>query len=177
MPSTRSGEGNSSSSAAVPTSPRVEPSTDASTSVFWVGRPSNTRASSRRAAVSAALPVASGTTAASRAATTTTWWRERPARRPTTFRSDRPAWVKSRCEVRKPRDCNCVSTKSAVRRSPGRPGRRSGSSAAIVAALVAASRPSKSTSAASPCPKAPGRLCRENMVRTSANSAGTNAAR
>src|SRR5918999_6376994 len=165
------------SSRVVPTSPRFEPSTEASTSVRRVGRPSNTRASSSRAAVSAALPVASGTTAASRAATITIWRRVRPARRPITLTRSRPAWEK-RCTVGsgKPRAASTSATRCAVRRLPGRPGRRSGSRSAMRADAMAARRPSKSTSAASPWGRGRGRLCNENIVSTSASSAGTKAA-
>ncbi len=161
----------------MPTSPRVEPSTEASTSVLRAGRPANTRASSTSAAVSAALPVASGTTAASRAATITIWRRSCPARRAITFTSSRPAWVK-RCTTGfgNPRASSSSATRSAVRRLPGRPGRRSGSRSAIRADSSAATRPSNRTSAASPCGSGSGRLCSENMVSTSASSAGTKAA-
>src|SRR3954471_18912169 len=51
-----------------PASPSCPPSTDASTSVFCDARPSNTRANSISAAVSAALPASSGTVAAAGAA-------------------------------------------------------------------------------------------------------------
>ena len=70
--STRLGSPSSSTSSLAPTSPRFEPSIDASTSVFLEGRPWNTRASSSSAAVADALPGASGTVAASRPATTAT---------------------------------------------------------------------------------------------------------
>src|ERR671915_831932 len=177
IPSTISGAGSSDSSCDVPTSPSVEPSTEASTSVLRPGRPSNTRAISSRAAVSAALPVASGTTAASRAATITICRRSCPARRAITFTSSRPAWVK-RCSSGSgnPRPASSSATRAAVRRLPGRPGRRSGSRSAIRADSIAAARPSNRTSAASPCGSGPGRLCNENIVRTSASRAGTKAA-
>jgi hypothetical protein len=69
--STNSGAGSAPTSSLAPTSPRFDPSTDASTSVFSDGRPWKTRASCMSAAVSAALPGASGVVAASRAATIT----------------------------------------------------------------------------------------------------------
>ena len=93
-PDTRSGSGSSLRSSLAPTSPSSEPSSEASTSVLVVARPSSTRASSIRAAVSPPLPVASGTTAASRFATITICRRERPARRPITFTRLSSAWLK-----------------------------------------------------------------------------------
>ena len=135
------------------------------------------------AAVSAALPGTSGTVAASRAATITIWRRELPARRPITFTSSWPAWVK-RCSTGppsgpppKPRASKVSATSSAVARLPRVPARRSGASAAIRAASSAAWLPSNSTSAASPCGSGRGRLWNENIVSTTARSAGTKAAR
>jgi hypothetical protein len=75
----------------MPSSPNVEPSTDASVIVLRDGVPCSTRAISVSAAVSAALLGASGTEVASRAATITIWCREAPARRPITFRSGLPS--------------------------------------------------------------------------------------
>ena len=92
--STDSGAGRSLISSVVPTSPRFDPSTEASNRVFCDGRPWKTRASCISAAVSAALPGASGTVAASRAATITIRRRERPARNPITFTRSWPACVK-----------------------------------------------------------------------------------
>ena len=92
--STKSGEPSSGRSRSVPTSPSVDPSTEARTSVLREGRPWNTRASSSSAAVSEALTGASGIAPASRAATITIWRREAPARRAITFSSRFPACVK-----------------------------------------------------------------------------------
>ena len=152
-PSTSSGSGSSSSSSLAPTSPSVEPSSEASTSVLRVARPSSTRASSISAAVSAALPVASGTTAASRAATITIWRRERPARRPITFTSSL-AGVREplRRSTGKPLLSSVRATRAAVRASPGVPGapvRRRGHDPVRLGGRD--SRPSNRTSAASPC--------------------------
>ena len=124
--STWEGASISSASLIAPTSPSVEPSVDASTRVLRVARPSNTRASSRSAAVSEALPAASGATAASRSATTTIWRRVRPARRPITFTRSRPACVKRSSCTRKPRSPRRAATSPAVARSPGLPAARSG---------------------------------------------------
>ena len=74
-----------------PASPRVDPSTLASTTVLRGARPSSTRASSSSAAVSAALPARSGTSAASRPAITTICRRDAPGRVPTTLTSSVPS--------------------------------------------------------------------------------------
>src|SRR5436305_460060 len=109
-----------------PASPSWPPSTDASTSVFVEARPSNTRANSMRAAVSAALPASSGTVAASRAAITTISLFVLPGRRPITFTSLVPSWSKWSTVVEKPWLRNVCFTRDATAASPGRPARRSG---------------------------------------------------
>ena len=112
-----------------PASPSVLPSTDASTSVFRDGRPLITRASSSRAAVSAALPVASGTDCESRAAMITIWSRDSPGRRAITFTSRSPFSVHESTVVWKP------SPSSARKRSA-----RSRAAAALSSAARAAVR-------------------------------------
>jgi hypothetical protein len=78
------------SSLRAPASPRVPPSTDASTTVLRVARPARTRAISMSAAVSAPLVVASGTESASRDASSTSSRRDSPGRCPMTFSSRTP---------------------------------------------------------------------------------------
>ena len=95
--STSSGAGSVSTRAqCAPTSPRSEPSTDASTSVFWDGRPWYTRASCISAAVSAALPGASGTLPRRARPRSRSGGASVRRARPITFTRSRPACVK-RC--------------------------------------------------------------------------------
>src|SRR5919198_2183022 len=176
--STRSRSGSFASSRWIPSSPSVEPSTDASTIVFRDGVPWSARPTLMSAAVSAALVVASGTDPASRAATTTIWRRVAPARLPVTLRRRWPSSPpKGSTTVVKPLREKEWATRRATDRSPSVPGRLSGRSEAICSALAAAARPWKRTSAASACGSAAGRSSSENATTIRANSAGRNAAR
>ena len=143
-----------------------------------VGRPSNTRASSSSAAVSAALPVASGRPPASRAATITIWRRERPARRPITFTSSRPAWVKRwRSEREAARLELAIGHEIRGAASPGRSGPAVGLAVGDPGRLDGRqSRRRTARPRPVPAPAARARLCKENIASTSARSAGTNAA-
>ena len=121
-----------SASRRAPAWPSRPPSTEASTSVRSDERPSNTRASSISAAVSAALPARSGGPGASRAATTTTCSRRRPGRRPTTLTRSRP-WLRSASRsTAKPRSLKVVGHQlGGGRRRPACPARRFGARSAM----------------------------------------------
>ena len=177
IPSTLSGSGSERIRRVAPTCPSAEPSTDASTSVFSDGRPSNTRASCSRAAVSDALPAESGTPEASRSATTTIWRPVSPARRPSTLTSFLPSrWKRSTSTVN-PLSRKAAATSPAARRSPTVPARRSGAASTIRCAWVWAPTPSNTTSAGRPCSSGRGVLCSENITSTTAKTAGANATR
>ena len=176
-PSTSPGDPSRSARRVVPTSPSVDPSTDASTSVLLDGRPSNTRASSISAAVSAALPAASGTPAASRSATTTIWRRELPARRPTTLtRSSLPRSKRSTSTV-KPRARNASATTRAASRSPGPPRAPVAGGRHDRARGGHRARAREHHVGGQALPEGRGRLSRENIASSTASTAGTNAAR
>src|SRR5436190_1925600 len=160
-----------------PASPSWPPSTDASTSVFFDARPSNTRANSISAAVSAALPASSGIVAASRAAITTICLFVLPGRRPITFTSFVPSWSKRSMVVEKPWLRKACFTREATAASSGRPARRSGVVVAMSRTRLAVPTPSNNASAARPCGAARGGDSSENATSTSAKSAGRKAAR
>jgi hypothetical protein len=160
-----------------PASPSWLPSTDASTSVFCDARPSNTRANSMSAAVSAALPVSSGTSDASRAASTTISLFEAPGRRPITLTRRVPFSSKRSIVVGNLCDRNACFTRDATAASPGRPARLSGVVEVMLRTMPTALVPSNRASAARPWSSGRGGVSSENATSTSASSAGRNAAR